>query len=284
MKIQIRSINLTYRYLCCCMAFKLEDLPVIEVRQVRKVYPSRSRHGQSILAIENITFNVMKGEFVSIVGPSGCGKSTLLRMLSGLLEVTEGEIRVNGESVCGPYGDIGIVFQTPTLLKWRSVKDNVLLPIEVLRRPRHEFVGRAEELLRMVGLWDFRNEYPFVLSGGMQQRVALCRALIHDPSLLVMDEPFAALDALTREEMNMELLKLWTERRKTIIFITHSISEAILLSDRVIVLSSRPATIDSIFSIDLPRPRTTDMQYLDSFQNYSSMIHERIYLKQRSNI
>jgi len=284
MKIQIRSINLTYRYLCCCMAFKLEDLPVIEVRQVRKVYPSRSRHGQSILAIENITFDVMKGEFVSIVGPSGCGKSTLLRMLSGLLEVTEGEIRVNGESVCGPYGDIGIVFQTPTLLKWRSVKDNVLLPIEVLRRPRHEFVGRAEELLRMVGLWDFRNEYPFVLSGGMQQRVALCRALIHDPSLLVMDEPFAALDALTREEMNMELLKLWTERRKTIIFITHSISEAILLSDRVIVLSSRPATIDSIFSIDLPRPRTTDMQYLDSFQNYSSMIHERIYLKQRSNI
>ena len=284
MKIQIRSINLTYRYLCCCMAFKLEDLPVIEVRQVRKVYPSRSRHGRSILAIENITFDVMKGEFVSIVGPSGCGKSTLLRMLSGLLEVTEGEIRVNGESVCGPYGDIGIVFQTPTLLKWRSVKDNVLLPIEVLRRPRHEFVGRAEELLRMVGLWDFRNEYPFVLSGGMQQRVALCRALIHDPSLLVMDEPFAALDALTREEMNMELLKLWTERRKTIIFITHSISEAILLSDRVIVLSSRPATIDSIFSIDLPRPRTTDMQYLDSFQNYSSMIHERIYLKQRSNI
>ena len=284
MKIQIRSINLTYRYLCCCMAFKLEDLPVIEVRQVRKVYPSRSRHGQSILAIENITFDVMKGEFVSIVGPSGCGKSTLLRMLSGLLEVTEGEIRVNGKSVCGPYGDIGIVFQTPTLLKWRSVKDNVLLPIEVLRRSRHEFVGRAEELLRMVGLWDFRNEYPFVLSGGMQQRVALCRALIHDPSLLVMDEPFAALDALTREEMNMELLKLWTERRKTIIFITHSISEAILLSDRVIVLSSRPATIDSIFSIDLPRPRTTDMQYLDSFQNYSSMIHERIYLKQRSNI
>jgi len=284
MKIQIRSINLTYRYLCCCMAFKLEDLPVIEVRQVRKVYPSRSRHGQSILAIENITFDVMKGEFVSIVGPSGCGKSTLLRMLSGLLEVTEGEIRVNGESVCGPYGDIGIVFQTPTLLKWRSVKDNVLLPIEVLRRSRHEFVGRAEELLRMVGLWDFRNEYPFVLSGGMQQRVALCRALIHDPSLLVMDEPFAALDALTREEMNMELLKLWTERRKTIIFITHSISEAILLSDRVIVLSSRPATIDSIFSIDLPRPRTTDMQYLGSFQNYSSMIHERIYLKQRSNI
>jgi NitT/TauT family transport system ATP-binding protein len=266
------------------MAFKLEDLPVIEVRQVRKVYPSRSRHGQSILAIENITFDVMKGEFVSIVGPSGCGKSTLLRMLSGLLEVTEGEIRVNGESVCGPYGDIGIVFQTPTLLKWRSVKDNVLLPIEVLRRPRHEFVGRAEELLRMVGLWDFRNEYPFVLSGGMQQRVALCRALIHDPSLLVMDEPFAALDALTREEMNMELLKLWTERRKTIIFITHSISEAILLSDRIIVLSSRPATIDSIFSIDLPRPRTTDMQYLGSFQNYSSMIHERIYLKQRSNI
>jgi len=266
------------------MAFKLEDLPVIEVRQVRKVYPSRSRHGRSILAIENITFDVMKGEFVSIVGPSGCGKSTLLRMLSGLLEVTEGEIRVNGESVCGPYGDIGIVFQTPTLLKWRSVKDNVLLPIEVLRRPRHEFVGRAEELLRMVGLWDFRNEYPFVLSGGMQQRVALCRALIHDPSLLVMDEPFAALDALTREEMNMELLKLWTERRKTIIFITHSISEAILLSDRIIVLSSRPATIDSIFSIDLPRPRTTDMQYLGSFQNYSSMIHERIYLKQRSNI
>lgn len=249
---------------------------VIEMRHVCKIYPPRSRRGQPVLAIADITFDVIQGEFVSIVGPSGCGKSTLLRMLAGLLPISGGEICVNGYPVRGPHSDIGIVFQSPTLLKWRSVLDNVLLPIDILRRSRSEFKERAEELLRLVGLWDFRDDYPNVLSGGMQQRVALCRALIHDPSLLVMDEPFGALDAFTREEMNLELLKLWAQRRKTVLFITHSIAEAVLLSDRVIVLSPRPSVVDSIFVIQLPRPRTAHMQYSDAFQEYAQRIRERI--------
>lgn len=249
---------------------------VIEMRHVRKVYPPRSRRGQPVLAIADISFEVAQGEFVSVVGPSGCGKSTLLRMLAGLLPISDGEICVNGHPVRGPHSDIGIVFQSPTLLKWRSVLDNVLLPVDILRRARSEFRSRAEDLLRLVGLWDFRHEYPSVLSGGMQQRVALCRALIHDPSLLVMDEPFGALDAFTREEMNLELLRLWAQRRKTILFITHSIAEAVLLSDRVIVLSPRPSAIDSIFTIDLPRPRAAHMQYSETFQDYARRIRERI--------
>ncbi|WP_169239941.1 ABC transporter ATP-binding protein [Candidatus Roseilinea sp. NK_OTU-006] len=253
---------------------------MIELHHVRKLYPPRSRHGQPVLAVADVTFDVARGEFVSIVGPSGCGKSTLVKMLAGLMDITAGEIYVNGQPVCGPHSDIGIVFQTPTLLKWRSVLDNVLLPLDILRKPRLAFTERAEELLRLVGLWDFRNDYPSVLSGGMQQRAALCRALIHDPSLLVMDEPFGALDAFTREEMNLELLKLWAGReagrQKTIVFITHSIPEAVLLSDRVIVFSPRPGTVDSIFEINLPRPRTADLQYSEQFQAYARNIRSRI--------
>lgn len=253
---------------------------MIELRHVRKLYPPRSRRGQPVLAVADVTFDVAQGEFVSIVGPSGCGKSTLLKMLAGLMQVTSGEIFVNGQPVRKPHSDIGIVFQAPTLLKWRSVLDNVLLPLDILRMPRSAYAQRAEELLKLVGLWDFRNDYPSVLSGGMQQRVALCRSLIHDPSLLVMDEPFGALDAFTREEMNLELLKLWAGRevgqQKTIVFITHSITEAVLLSDRVIVFSPRPSTVDSIFSIDLPRPRSTEMQYTEAFQAYARDIRARI--------
>jgi NitT/TauT family transport system ATP-binding protein len=203
-------------------------------------------------------------------------------MLAGLLSITSGTIRVDGQVVRGPHSDIGIVFQSPVLLKWRSVLDNVLFPVDILRLPRKQYLQRAEELLQLVDLWEFRNEYPRVLSGGMQQRVSLCRSLIHDPSLLVMDEPFGALDAFTREEMNLELLRVWSQRQKTVLFITHSIAEAVFMSDRIVVLSARPSTVDSIFVIDLPRPRTLEVRYTPAFQEYTRQIHSRIVGERRS--
>jgi NitT/TauT family transport system ATP-binding protein len=246
------------------------------MEQVRKIYPPLTRKGEPVLATKDITFTVNRGEFVSVVGPSGCGKSTLIKMLAGLLPITSGTIRVNGQVVTSPHSDIGIVFQNPVLLKWRSVLDNVLFPLDILKLPRKQYLEQAENLLQLVGLWEFRHEYPRVLSGGMQQRVSLCRSLIHDPSLLVMDEPFGALDAFTRDEMNLELLRVWSQRQKTILFITHSISEAVFMSDRVIVLSARPSIVDSTFVINLPRPRTLDLRYGQEFQEYTRQIHSRI--------
>jgi NitT/TauT family transport system ATP-binding protein len=256
--------------------------PAIDMAQVRKIYPPLTRNGDPVLAVEDISFTVAREEFVAVVGPSGCGKSTLIKMLAGLLPITSGSISVDGKPVTGPHEDIGIVFQSPVLLKWRSVLDNVLFPIDILKKPRKAHLQQAEDLLRLVGLWEFRNQYPSVLSGGMQQRAALCRSLIHDPSLLVMDEPFGALDAFTRDEMNLELQRVWSQRRKTVLFITHSIQEAIFLSDRVVVLSSRPSKVDNIFTIDLPRPRTLDMRYTDAFGHYNEEIHSRITQAQRN--
>lgn len=252
------------------------SVPAIAMQQVRKVYPPLTRKGEPVLAVEDISFTVARGEFVSVVGPSGCGKSTLIKMLAGLLPITSGAIEVDGNPVTGPHDDIGIVFQSPVLLKWRSVLDNVLFPIDILKKSRKDFTQQAEELLQLVGLWDFRNQYPGVLSGGMQQRASLCRSLIHDPSLLVMDEPFGALDAFTRDEMNLELQRVWSQRRKTVLFITHSIQEAVFLSDRVVVLSTRPSKVDSTFTIDLPRPRLLDMRYSEAFGHYTERIHARI--------
>jgi NitT/TauT family transport system ATP-binding protein len=252
------------------------------MEQVQKIYPPLIKGGNPVLATQDITFTVKRGEFVSVVGPSGCGKSTLIKMLAGLLSITSGTIRVDGQVVRGPHSDIGIVFQSPVLLKWRSVLDNVLFPVDILRLPRKQYLQRAEELLQLVDLWEFRNEYPRVLSGGMQQRVSLCRSLIHDPSLLVMDEPFGALDAFTREEMNLELLRVWSQRQKTVLFITHSIAEAVFMSDRIVVLSARPSTVDSIFVIDLPRPRTLEVRYTPAFQEYTRQIHSRIVGERRS--
>lgn len=251
-------------------------IPTISMEKVQKIYPPQIKGGSPVLATQDITFTVNRGEFVSVVGPSGCGKSTLIKMLAGLLSITSGTIRVDGQVVQGPHSDIGIVFQSPVLLKWRSVLDNVLFPVDILRLPRKHYLQRAEELLQLVELWEFRNEYPRVLSGGMQQRVSLCRSLIHDPSLLVMDEPFGALDAFTREEMNLELLRVWSQRQKTVLFITHSIGEAVFMSDRIVVLSARPSTVDSIFEINLPRPRTLDVRYTAAFQEYTRQIHSRI--------
>lgn len=244
--------------------------------KVRKEYPPRSRKGTPVLAITDVSFTVGQGEFVSVVGPSGCGKSTLVKMLAGLLPISSGIIRVNDIPVTGPHSDIGIVFQTPTLLKWRTVLHNVIFPADILGLDRQQAVQQAEELLHMAGVWEFRNDYPSILSGGMQQRVSLCRALVHDPTLLVMDEPFGALDALTREEMNLELLRIWSQRRKTVLFITHSIPEAVFLSDKVIVMSPRPSVIDSTHIIDLARPREPGIVYTQAFQDHVRAVRERI--------
>ncbi len=220
----------------------------------------------TVEALRDVSAEIADNEFVSIIGPSGCGKSTLLRLVSGLIPPTQGAVYLDDVPVTGPAGNIGFVFQAPTLLKWRTVMKNVMFPYEVLASQRkvsaskQEFEERALMLLEMAGLEEFTDAYPKQLSGGMQQRVSICRALIHDPELLLMDEPFGALDEFTRERMNEELLRIWRETRKTVIFVTHHIPEAVFLSDRVLVMSSRPGTILGEVVVDLPRPRTADMR------------------------
>ncbi len=238
----------------------------LEFAGLRKTYATRDG---DVLALDDITFSVQKGEFVSIVGPSGCGKSTLLKILLGVVPYSGGEVRLAGKRVSGPQLGAGMVFQTAALPPWRRIIDNVLLPIEILGKPRRDYVDKAHQLLAMVGLKGFERKLPNELSGGMQQRVSICRALIHDPELLLMDEPFGALDALTREVMQTELLRIWAETHKTILFVTHSIDEAVLLSDRVIVLSARPGRVAEDLAIDLPRPRGTASRALSRFQDHA---------------
>jgi NitT/TauT family transport system ATP-binding protein len=227
-------------------------------------------------AIRDVGFHVAPGEFLTLLGPSGCGKSTVLMMIAGLLAPSRGVVSVDGARVDGPRPDVGIVFQSPTLLPWRTVLGNVLIPIEMLRRPRRDWEGRARELLAMAKLADFTAKLPHELSGGMKQRVAICRALIHDPSLLLMDEPFSALDALTRDQMGGELLRIWERYRKTVIFVTHSIREAVFLSDRVLVMSERPGTIALETAIKLPRPRTVEMQEAEEFNRHVGVLRQAI--------
>jgi NitT/TauT family transport system ATP-binding protein len=227
-------------------------------------------------AIRDVGFRVAPGEFLTLLGPSGCGKSTLLMMIAGLLAPSRGVVAVDGVPVGGPRPDVGIVFQSPTLLPWRTVLGNVLIPIEMLRRPRRAWEGRARELLAMAQLADFAGKLPHELSGGMKQRVSICRALIHDPRLLLMDEPFSALDALTRDQMGQELLRIWELYRKTVVFVTHSIREAVFLSDRVLVMSARPGTIGFETAITLARPRTLDMQESEAFNRYVGMLRRAI--------
>jgi len=238
---------------------------VIAVRRLGKRY---GQGADSILALEGIDFSVPDREFLSIVGPSGCGKSTLLKILAGLIPATEGEALLNGTPIDGPRRDIGVVFQSPVLFPWRSVLGNVLLPADVQRLGREEMTRRAYGLLKLVGLDGFERRYPWELSGGMQQRVALVRALIHDPALLLMDEPFGALDAMTREAMNVELQRIWMERRKTVVFITHSTAEAVFLGDRVLVMTPRPGKVGDIFRVELPRPRSLDVMNTEKFGGY----------------
>src|SRR5438128_1727813 len=213
---------------------------VIHVKGLRKEYGTARG---TVLALDGIDFTVGEGEFVAIVGPSGCGKSTLLKILAGLLPATRGEVNLRSVPVTGPRRDIGVVFQSPVLFPWRTVLENVLLPIDVQRLGREKNRGRALELLSLVGLSGFEHRYPWELSGGMQQRVAITRSLMHDPALLLMDEPFGALDAMTRESLNLELQRIWLDRHETILFVTHSIAEAVFLADRVFVMTSRPGRL-----------------------------------------
>lgn len=233
--------------------------PILSVEAVGKTFPIRG--GPPVEALASVSFQVSEGEFFSLVGPSGAGKTTLLKLISGLEPPTHGEIRLRREPVTGPLSDFGMAFQSPVLLPWRSALDNVLLPIEMLDRDRRDYEETARELLAVVGLGGFERMRPHQLSGGMQQRVALCRALIHDPSILLMDEPFAAVDEMTRETLSDHLLRIWGAAQKTVIFVTHSISEAVYLSDRVAVLAPRPGKIIDIVDIGLPRPRNQEMRY-----------------------
>jgi NitT/TauT family transport system ATP-binding protein len=227
----------------------------LSIRDVGMIYGAGDG---AVEALRGITLDIAPGEFVAVVGPSGCGKSTLLRLVTGLRRPSGGEILLQGQRVNGPRNDVGIVFQSPVLFPWRSVLDNVLLPVEVLKLPTGRFRDRAMELLELVGLGRFAKHYPAQLSGGMQQRAAIARALVHDAPVLIMDEPFGALDAMTRETMNLELQRIWQAQRKTVVFITHSIAEAVFLADRVVVMSPRPGRILEVIPNTMPRLRSLD--------------------------
>jgi NitT/TauT family transport system ATP-binding protein len=226
----------------------------ITVERVRKVF--RSRSGEEVEAIAEVSLSIADQEFLCVVGPSGCGKSTLLRLIAGLDSASSGRLQIGRTDVVGARRDIGLVFQTPVLLPWRTVLRNILVPAEVLKLDRRQAERRAHELVELVGLRGFADRYPNELSGGMRQRVAIARSLMHDPKILLMDEPFGALDALTREAMNLELLRIWKASGKTIVLVTHSIEEALLLSDRVAVFTPRPGRIRDLFDVPLPRPRS----------------------------
>ena len=231
-------------------------------------------------ALRDIDLTVGRGELVAVVGPSGCGKSTLLRIIAGLRAPSRGRVEVDGRPVVRPIPSVGMVFQAPVLLKWRTIQDNVLLPAELSRLDPRDYRDRAAQLLRLVGLAEFAQRLPRELSGGMQQRASLCRALLLDPPLLLMDEPFGALDAMTRDEMNLELLRVWGqgsgEERKTIVFVTHSIPEAVFLADRVIVMTSRPGRLGRVFDVPLPRPRTAASRARPDFGALTLAIHESL--------
>jgi NitT/TauT family transport system ATP-binding protein len=227
---------------------------LIRIADLDKRFSSRS--GEIVTALTNVNLDICEHEFISVVGPSGCGKTTLLRILAGLENASSGTVYSGDELINGPRDDAGVVFQQAVLLPWNTVLDNILLPAQLKGDRSAVTRDRAIQLLAFMGLKDFAKKYPFELSGGMQQRVSICRALMRNPKVLLMDEPFGALDAMTRESMNMELMRVWAEERKTVIFITHSIPEAVLLGDRVVVMSPRPGRISEVVKVDIPRPRT----------------------------
>ena len=239
------------------------DADFIKISGLWKRFGSSEADGVTALADLNVS--LARGSFTTIVGPSGCGKSTLLRIVSGLLDYSEGAVSLDGQAISGTRRDVGMVFQSSILLPWRTILDNVMLPAEVLGLDRVEAKSRALSLLKMVGLESFENKLPSQLSGGMQQRASIARALLHDPKILLMDEPFGALDALTREQMNMELQRIWLESGKTIILITHSIAEAIFLGDTVLVMTPRPGTLARTIPVVLPRPRNLDVMSEPAF-------------------
>jgi NitT/TauT family transport system ATP-binding protein len=244
-------------------------VPLITVQNVSRVFTSGAK---TVHALEKVSFEIQAGDFVSLVGPSGCGKSTLLKIVSGLLPASFGSVAVSDKRVDEPLENVGMVFQSPVLLKWRPVLGNVLLPVEFAKLDLASHTDRARSLLKLVGLEGFEEMYPHQLSGGMQQRVSLCRALVMDPQLLLMDEPFGALDAMTRDELDIELLRIWQDRKKTVLFVTHSIQEAVFLSDHVIVMSARPGRLLEQIAIKLPRPRTMEMMSATQFGEYTLKI------------
>ncbi len=239
---------------CCIQRCRLGEV-FVDIRNVRKVY------GEGIEKVEALSFvslQVLRGQFVSILGPSGCGKSTLLMIVGGLIAPTEGTVIIDESPVKDAQTDVGIVFQDPVLLEWRTGLANVMIQVEARRLDEKIYLPRARELLASVGLAGFEHKYPFELSGGMRQRVSLCRAIVHRPRLLLMDEPFGALDALTRDQMNIDLQRMWMHDPMTVLLVTHSIPEAVFLSDRIFVMSARPGTIDATIDVDLPRPRALE--------------------------
>lgn len=240
------------------------------------VYTTR---GQRLVALRQIDLDVREGEFVSLIGPSGCGKSTLLRLIADLLQPAAGDVRVHGKPAAEARRDrdYGMVFQAPVLYDWRTVERNVQLPLEVMRVPRGERTARTRELLDLVGLTDFAGRYPWELSGGMQQRVSIARALSFRPSILLMDEPFGALDEMTRERLNMELLNIWSRTGTTVVFVTHSIPEAVFLSDRIVIMTPRPGRIETIVDVDLPRPRAGELREDERFFRLIATVRSRLY-------
>lgn len=251
-----------------------ERHPMIQMRNVKKVYRSG---GQESVAVSDVTLDISEGDLVSVVGPSGCGKTTILKILAGLHKADGGTVTIGGPGADFTAGrDVGMVFQQPLLLKWRTVLSNVMLPAQILGLPEKAAKERAKDLLNMVGLRGSENKHSFQLSGGMQQRAAIARALIHDPKLVLMDEPFGALDAITREKMNLEMLRIWEESRKTFIFVTHGIQEAIFLGSRCAVLTAGPARMSDYFKIDLPYPRKLDIKTSDGFGEYVKRVYGQL--------
>ena len=249
----------------------------ISVSNLEKEYITASR--EIVHALTEINFEIDEGEFITVVGPSGCGKSTLLKILGGLLAKTSGACALKNTPIDGPRNDVGVVFQDPVLLLWRNVLQNTMLPAEILGLDIKKTLPRAHDLIRLVGLDGFEDKYPHELSGGMRQRNAIIRALIHDPSVLLMDEPFGALDAMTREQMNLELQRIWLESKKTVFFITHSIPEAVFLGDRVIVMTPRPGRISEIIPVDIPRPRSLSTMGDEMFVELTQKIRSLLYVE-----
>jgi NitT/TauT family transport system ATP-binding protein len=245
------------------------ERPCVEITAASKIYPSR--RGE-VTALQDVTLTIQDGEFISLLGPSGCGKSTLLKCVAGLEDLTSGQLRVRGEIVDGPPPGLGMVFQRDLLLDWRTVLDNVLIMAEFQGLDRREQQPRAIALLERFGLGGFTDRHPWELSGGMRQRAAICRALLTEPRLLLMDEPFGALDAMTRDDLNVELTRIWQTARRTVLFVTHSIAEAIFLSDRVVVMSPSPGRVQEVVPIDLPRPRPLSIQGTPQFAAYASYL------------
>lgn len=248
--------------------------PLIRFSNVSKFFGEGDRR---VHAVDQVSFTAHRGEFVAILGPSGCGKSTMMMLASGLIPASAGSIEIDGRRIEGPYTNLGIVFQQDLLMDWRRVLGNVLVQAEFRGLRARDFESRAIELLKLVGLADFKDKYPYELSGGMRQRVSICRALVHDPELLLMDEPFGALDAITRDQMNLDLQRIWQENRKTVLFVTHSIAEAVFLADRVLVMAPRPTRILEEITIDLPRPRDLDIREAADFAAYVHKITRLFY-------